>query len=418
MPIVRINEDGTVRIARKSGKDPIDVKPEELVKYNPALLTDYNKIIAEQKTFTEEKSGKIDLTADEKKKESQKETLTRNLGILQKNLQEAELRGPVAGRLGFLSKLTGGAVAPEVADYESLRKGMIGQVARVISGETGVLTDQDIKRAENLLPKLSDSQKVAQNKLNNLRELLGREGESLQGQTNGQTNYGGILGGILGGATGMVGGPVGAGLGAAAGYAGGGALQNMLEDVTGRQQEQPIEQVKNVSSGAVGAGLTGYSAASLLNLLKGGAVKKLLNPRKAFSEARTAAAKSSGGKINTAKVIKAGEKYLESDPAASKYLETAKKAIESADSPTKILDRMKVWKSAYTSASKVGKSSKAGLYNELYQSALKELVEKAPEVAKYQKYLKLSYQVPKAIGKGAWNALKFSALGRLFGIGG
>jgi len=54
MPIIRINPDGSVRIAKKSGSDVRDVKPEELPLYNPALISDYNKIIEEQ---TKLKSG-------------------------------------------------------------------------------------------------------------------------------------------------------------------------------------------------------------------------------------------------------------------------------------------------------------------------------------------------------------------------
>ena len=68
MPIVRINTDGTVRIARKSGKDPIDVKPEELAQYNPALLADYNKFITEEKTL--KSGGAVPDPTTEAKKDS------------------------------------------------------------------------------------------------------------------------------------------------------------------------------------------------------------------------------------------------------------------------------------------------------------------------------------------------------------
>src|SRR3990167_6740639 len=70
MPIVRINPDGTVRIARKSGKDPIDVLPEELINYNPTLLADYNKFIGEQKTFESGTQGQTAAQAATKEKES------------------------------------------------------------------------------------------------------------------------------------------------------------------------------------------------------------------------------------------------------------------------------------------------------------------------------------------------------------
>ena len=72
MPIVRINPDGTVRIARKSGKNPIDVKPEELSQYSPTLLGEYN-VYREQKNILEGKDPKIEqqaAKAEQEKKEA------------------------------------------------------------------------------------------------------------------------------------------------------------------------------------------------------------------------------------------------------------------------------------------------------------------------------------------------------------
>lgn len=42
MPISKINPDGTVKIYNSRTKQVLDVKPEELSKYNPALENDYN----------------------------------------------------------------------------------------------------------------------------------------------------------------------------------------------------------------------------------------------------------------------------------------------------------------------------------------------------------------------------------------
>ena len=120
-----------------------------------------------------------ELTAEEKKKKGQVEDLERALNLLEKNLKQAELRGPAAGRLSFLSTMSGGALFPEVTDYEALRKGLIGPVARVIAAEVGVLTQQDINRAEDMLPKLSDTIKTSERKLANIRTLLqGKKGET------------------------------------------------------------------------------------------------------------------------------------------------------------------------------------------------------------------------------------------------
>jgi hypothetical protein len=101
--------------------------------------------------------------------------LEHSMYVLEKNYDQLfkQGRGPIRGRSALLlSGITGGTLFPETADYEALRKGLIGPVARAISGEVGVLTDRDIKRAEDMLPKVSDAPKVAERKLNNLKELV------------------------------------------------------------------------------------------------------------------------------------------------------------------------------------------------------------------------------------------------------
>lgn len=121
----------------------------------------------------------VGATADERKLQAKKSGLDKSIAILEKNLLEAGPfgRGAVGGPLGaIIGNVTGGALAPESADFEALRKSMIGPVARIISQEAGVLTDRDIERAENLLPRLRDDPGLSQRKLDNLRELLGDTG--------------------------------------------------------------------------------------------------------------------------------------------------------------------------------------------------------------------------------------------------
>lgn len=119
------------------------------------------------------KLGSPEATAEEKKRLLKYSDLSSSLDILEKNLSETEHRGAVGGNVGLLAQwLTGGKAMPETADYEALRKGLIGPVARAISGEVGVLTDKDIGRAENLLPKVTDDPGLAQKKLSNLRSII------------------------------------------------------------------------------------------------------------------------------------------------------------------------------------------------------------------------------------------------------
>jgi len=112
-------------------------------------------------------------TATQAKEQAKMTSVEQALSVLKPNLAQVEGVGPVFGRLAMLANWpTGGAAAPEVADYEALRKSLIGPLARAISGEVGVLTDRDIARAEGLLPKITDAKKLRENKIKNLEKLI------------------------------------------------------------------------------------------------------------------------------------------------------------------------------------------------------------------------------------------------------
>ncbi len=170
---MRILPDGTVEIRNKRTGATKIVQPNDL----PSYGISYSTYESEKSAYEKSILGEEPPTAEEKKQVAKKETLSKTLSILEKNLGQVEIRGPVAGRMGWLSTLTGGAMFPEVADYEAMRKSLIGPIARVISGEVGVLTDKDIARAEKMLPFISDTKRVAKEKLANIRELIGKKGE-------------------------------------------------------------------------------------------------------------------------------------------------------------------------------------------------------------------------------------------------
>ncbi len=125
--------------------------------------------------------GEADLTTEQQKKITNLQILQTNLNALVTNLGQVQGRGAIGGRLGVAAAgLTGGAVATETADFEALRKGLIGPVARAISGEVGVLTDKDIARAEDLLPKVTDAPQLAQRKIQNLQQLIEEQQRTLR----------------------------------------------------------------------------------------------------------------------------------------------------------------------------------------------------------------------------------------------
>lgn len=113
------------------------------------------------------------ISAEAEKRETKLSDVDISIDVLEKQLTEVKGRGRFGGTIGkLLAGATGGEYATDTADYEALRKSMIGPLARAISGEVGVLTDRDISRAEGLLPKPTDAKKLAKKKLDNLRALV------------------------------------------------------------------------------------------------------------------------------------------------------------------------------------------------------------------------------------------------------
>lgn len=98
------------------------------------------------------------------------ETIASIADMIDREWEEAALTGKVGGTLGKAARAFG--LDPEATQYEALRQSLIGPLARQISGEVGVLTDQDIKRAEGLLPKFTDTAKEKELKLRQLREII------------------------------------------------------------------------------------------------------------------------------------------------------------------------------------------------------------------------------------------------------
>ena len=71
------------------------------------------------------------------------------------------------GASEFLNTLT-----PNEANFNSQRTLLFNQIARKLGGEKGVLSDQDIKRIDNALPKLTDTYAQKQAKMKAVYSLL------------------------------------------------------------------------------------------------------------------------------------------------------------------------------------------------------------------------------------------------------
>lgn len=113
------------------------------------------------------------LSAEEEKQALNLRTLESSVGLLTENLSQIKGRGPITGPIGTkVAQITGGALGIEFADFAALKDALVAPVARVISTEVGRLTDQDIERAEKLLPSASDTPALAIKKLRNIARLI------------------------------------------------------------------------------------------------------------------------------------------------------------------------------------------------------------------------------------------------------
>lgn len=372
------------------------------------------------------------LTTEEEKRKVKFEDLVSSFNLLEKNLLEAEQRGPITGRLGLLAAgITGGKQFPEIADFEALRKGLIGPVARAISGEVGVLTDRDIARAEGLLPKITDDPGLARRKIENVRSLIaeklgkteekkGEKGEIVApeaAQVGAEPSWAKalpFLGYAAGAATGL---PA---LGAAGGVMAGMKTQRFLRGEQPTGIEKLFAGVPIVPATG-GEAMAGGGAALMDLLFRIPRFIKAGGPKGLAGRAREKAATEVKGTIDATKIAKAGENFLKKHPEADtsvtrKIISSLKK--EKVLTVPDALERTQVWNQAYTSLGRVGKSIKAGVYDQLAKATKSEIAEIAPEVAKQTARLRFLYQAPKTASKVAWQALKISALGKMLGLGG
>ena len=159
MPIIGINPDGTVKIARKSGADERNVKPEELGQYSPSLVKEYVDYLDAQKSL--EAGGSTTSTAAEKKVKSTQSVLD-NLSTLyygkegEKPLalaKEGELRLP-AQLKGLEAKIVAGkanSIEKRIFEYNRLRQSKMAFLAKAY-GDTGNIAYQEQLNAIQSLP--------------------------------------------------------------------------------------------------------------------------------------------------------------------------------------------------------------------------------------------------------------------------
>lgn len=410
---------------------------------------DYIEKAKDEKKLSEEPS------AAEKKANKEKDVVTALIEAQLKNYSDigGSQTGPVLGRLSKI-KAGFGIGGEKASAYERSRLGLAASTKQA-TGDTGILTDPDREYLASLMPKATDSKEQAAQQVKALdsfvkakygsgfsSDILNKFGvEKSSGKRDGSGNP--IIDFLLGGAI-NVANDIGTGINA-----------NTTEKTRNRvnaqadQQAQQLEQQgmntqdpqeriallkranqirESVSKGA-GELSSNFSADINKNYvsrsLKAGSeittvaalpslFKSVLNLPKTFkgatgslskstlAEGRDIAAKASKETVSTDKLIKTGENYISNDPTAARlWTDVLKPALVKKEKMTipQLLEQLKVWNDAYTSAGKVGKTSLAGLNDALARSGKDIIKDVAPEVAAYTAKLARAYKVSSLLNK-------------------
>jgi hypothetical protein len=85
----------------------------------------------------------------------------------------------VGGLIGNLSNTAG--LNAELSQYDALRMASITPIARILSSETGPMSENDIKRAEGMLPNATSTPEEVYLKFSQLADMISTRIASLQG---------------------------------------------------------------------------------------------------------------------------------------------------------------------------------------------------------------------------------------------
>jgi hypothetical protein len=303
--------------------------------------------------------------------------------------------------------------------YNDEKAGFIASLKN-LTGDTGVMTEQDAQRLAGLLPGMSSTTGEATGHMNDIRSQLAAKYGGQQSQTTVNPKIKNLMQVLL---------P------ATSDYA-----QNVMEQRKNvktpqeasalgnayAQNAQPLQFLYNLGTGqkqaqeAVAPTAELATAIQAPGLVKGG-LSFLKNIPGAFSTkgaiaARDAAAQ--GVKLNTQPIIDAGEKYVTSvNPAAKKSWDVLKPALTKTTNADDLLKIISDWgDKAYTNSGDVRAIAEGQLKNNLYQAGRNLMRQETPEVAKYTTEISKKMGTKKLLSNAGSLAGKAAVTGGTFAL--
>jgi hypothetical protein len=317
--------------------------------------------------------------------------------------------GPGARIKGAIESLKGSAGLNQDASVYNDSKEGFAATLKALTGDTGVMTDQDYARLSKLLPGLGSTKKEATDKFNQLREQVAAKfgGQKQETAFKPKTeNNRGALASVLDI-------PFGSAVNLAeksqadlSNQLKTGQYKNIM-DLISPKTSKDVGLLQDVAPAGIETGLTamtigsvGSGAKKLLENVFGGKAKAIVG--------REVAANAVKSKVSTDSILQAGDKYISQDPTAAQlWTQKLRPALETQKelSVPDLLQQIKIWNDAYSSAGKVGKTALAGLNDALARSAKDVIKKEAPEVAQYTAKLAKIYGLEKFFSRFGGAAL-------------
>lgn len=351
---------------------------------DPAKLAETDPILAQQAI----QQGAIPaVSATETKRKNSANEVINFINNLEKSYSDAGGGtygvGPGARIKGALESLKGNVGLNESASgYNDTKEGFAATL-KSLTGDTGVLTDQDFERLSKLLPGLGSTKKESIDKFNLLRDQVGAKFGSDKTSTTFQPkkeNDRGALASIL---------DIPLGPAVDLGEKAQKDLNRQLEtgkyktikDLLFPKTSEDVGLLQDVAPAGIATGNTLLAAEGLAGGVKN-LMKKITGSGASSVAAREAAAQ--GVKVNTKKLIEAGDDFVKNiDPSAKKTWETLRPSIKEETDLPELLKKITNWgDKSFTKSGDKRAITEGLLKAHLYGTGRNIVREQAPEVAK------------------------------------